>query len=119
MRGRPRFLAGAGTGSPDATAGALATVAPSSSPEGAAGATTAWGAGFSRASLAVEYRAMCPMIGSPNGARISASWTRAGNSRTVNAAKTREQREAPGDCVDPREAADPPLRSVAVKQDVA
>ncbi|MBP6735522.1 MAG: transposase [Chromatiaceae bacterium] len=56
-RGRPRFLAGAATGSADATAAAL-------------------GAGFSRASIAVESRAMCPTIGAPNGARINASWTR-------------------------------------------
>jgi hypothetical protein len=69
-------LAGAGSGS-DATAAAL-------------------GAGFSRASISVESRAMCPMIWSPNWARISASWTRAGNSKAVNSAKTREKREAPG-----------------------
>jgi hypothetical protein len=36
------------------------------------------------------------MIWSLNWARISASWTRAGNSKAVNSAKTREKREAPG-----------------------
>jgi hypothetical protein len=68
LGGRPRFFGGAGTGAADATAGATSTVAPSNSPQGAAGATAALGAGCSRAAIAVEFRAMCPMIWSPSWA---------------------------------------------------
>ena len=45
---------------------------------------------------------MYPMIWSPNGARISTSWTRAGNAKAVNCANAREKR------VTPLEAAEPP-----------
>jgi hypothetical protein len=63
---------------------------------GAVATAAALAAGCSQASISVESRAMCPMIWSPNWARISAAWTRAGNSQAVNSANAREKREASG-----------------------